>query len=67
MQDFKAKGVTLLRGDFTRKDEVLLKWIQDHDRAGVPFNALYIPGKEPILFPELISAKAVREALAQIP
>jgi len=67
MKDFAAKGVTLLRGDFTRKDEVLLKWIQDHDRAGVPFNALYIPGKEPILFPELISAKAVREALAQIP
>lgn len=67
MQDFKAKGVTLLRGDFTRKDPVLLKWIQDHDRAGVPFNALYIPGKDPILFPELISAKAVREALAQIP
>lgn len=67
MQDFKAKGVTLLRGDFTRKDAVLLKWIQDHDRAGVPFNALYIPGKQPILFPELISAKHVRDALEQIP
>lgn len=34
---------------------------------GVPFNALYIPGKEPILFPELISHKMVREALDQIP
>ncbi|HHZ15489.1 MAG TPA: DUF255 domain-containing protein [Candidatus Cloacimonetes bacterium] len=67
MQEFKAAGVTLLRGDFTRKDPVLLKWIQDHDRMGVPFNALYIPGKEPILFPELISHKMVREALDQIP
>ncbi|NLO12169.1 MAG: hypothetical protein GX122_07115 [Candidatus Cloacimonetes bacterium] len=67
MKEFAAHGVTLLRGDFTRKDETLLKWIQAHERAGVPFNALYIPGKEPILFPELISAKRVRDALAQIP
>ncbi|HPV14347.1 MAG TPA: cytochrome c biogenesis protein CcdA [Candidatus Cloacimonadota bacterium] len=67
MQEFKAAGVTLLRGDFTRSDPVLLKWIQDHDRMGVPFNALYIPGKEPILFPELISHKMVKEALDQIP
>jgi thiol:disulfide interchange protein DsbD len=67
MQEFKEAGVTLLRGDFTRDDPVLLKWIQDHDRMGVPFNALYIPGKEPILFPELISHKMVKEALDQIP
>ena len=67
MQEFKAAGVTLLRGDFTRSDPVLLKWIQDHDRMGVPFNALYIPGQEPILFPELISHKMVREALDKIP
>lgn len=67
MQEFKAAGVTLLRGDFTRSDPVLLKWIQDHDRMGVPFNALYIPGKEPILFPELISHKMVKEALDKIP
>lgn len=67
MAEFAAKGVVLLRGDFTKKDDVLLAWIQKHDRAGVPFNALYIPGKEPILFPELISAGHVRDALAQIP
>ena len=67
MQEFRAAGVTLLRGDFTRSDPVLLKWIQDHDRMGVPFNALYIPGKEPILFPELLSHKMVKQALQKIP
>jgi len=67
MQDFAAKGVVLLRGDFTRKDDVLLAWMQKHQRSGVPFNALYIPGKDPILFPELISGKHIRDALAQIP
>ena len=67
MQAFGAKGVVLLRGDFTRKDDVLLAWMQKHKRSGVPFNALYIPGKDPVLFPELIRAKHIHEALQQIP
>ena len=66
MADFQAKGVVLLRGDFTKKDPVLLQWIKDHNRLGVPFNALYIPNQEPILFPELISKKIIREALENV-
>ena len=66
MQDFKAKGVVLLKGDFTRKDPVLLEWIKQHERLGVPFNALYIPGQEPVVFPELLSKNMVNEALAKI-
>ncbi len=67
MADFKARNVTLLRGDFTRKDQVLLQWITDHERLGVPFNALYIPSREPILFPELLNKNMIREALAKVP
>ncbi|MFA7543764.1 MAG: thioredoxin family protein, partial [Candidatus Cloacimonadaceae bacterium] len=67
MQDFAAKGVILLKGDFTKKDPVLLDWITSHKRMGVPFNALYIPGEEPILFPELLSKGMIREALAKVP
>jgi len=66
MQDFKARGVVLLKGDFTRKDPVLLEWIKQHERLGVPFNALYIPGQEPVVFPELLSKNMVNEALAKI-
>lgn len=67
MADFAAKEVVLLRGDFTKKDPVLLQWITDHERLGVPFNALYIPGGEPLLFPELITKNMVRDALARVP
>lgn len=67
MAEFKAKGVVLLRGDFTKNDPVLLEWITRHERMGVPFNALYIPGEEPTLFPELLGKKMIREALDKVP
>ncbi len=66
MKQFKDKGVVLLRGDFTKKDETLLAWIKKHDRAGVPFNALYVPGKEPYIFGELITKAEVNSALSGI-
>jgi len=66
MQEFKDKNVVLLRGDFTKKDETLFNWIKKHNRAGVPFNALYIPGKEPILFGELLSKSEISESLRQV-
>jgi thiol:disulfide interchange protein DsbD len=66
MKEFAAKGVVLLRGDFTKKDENLLAWIKQHDRAGVPFNALYIPGKQPYIFGELITKNEIRNALSGI-
>lgn len=65
--EFQRRNVVLLRGDFTRQDPVLKKWIQDGGSIGVPFNVLYIPGREPIKLPELFSKDDLREALAQIP
>jgi len=67
MQEFKKKNVLLLRGDFTKKDETLLAWIKKHGRAGVPFNALYIPGEEPHIFGELLTKDEVINALNKIP
>jgi len=67
MQEFKKKNVLLLKGDFTKKDETLLAWIKKHGRAGVPFNALYIPGEEPYIFSELLSQDEVINALNKIP
>jgi len=67
MQEFKKKNVLLLKGDFTKKDETLLAWIKKHGRAGVPFNALYIPGEEPYIFSELLSQDEVINVLNKIP
>ena len=67
MQEFKKKNVLLLKGDFTKKDETLLAWIKKHGRAGVPFNALYIPGEEPHIFGELLTKDEVINVLNKIP
>ncbi len=67
MAEFQKRGVVLLKGDFTREDPVLKKWIQDGGSIGVPFNVLYIPGKQPIKMPELFSKDDIRHALKQIP
>lgn len=67
MQEFQSKGVVMLRGDFTKKDEKLFAWIKKHNRAGVPFNALYIPGQEPVVFGELLAKSEISESLKRIP
>jgi thiol:disulfide interchange protein DsbD len=67
MNAFKAKGVVLVHGDYTRKNDEILKWITDNGRAGVPFNALYVKGREVQLFPELLTKSMVLNALESLP
>ena len=64
---FKEKNVVLVRGDYTKKNPVMQDFMKKFGRAGVPFYVLYIPGKDPVLFPELITIPMVKNALAQIP
>lgn len=67
MNAFAAKNVLLLKADFTKRDAAILAWIKKHDRAGVPFNALYITGQEPIIFNELLTRSEITNALSKIP
>lgn len=67
MKEFASKNVLLLKADFTRKDEKILAWIINHERAGVPFNALYVPNQKPIVFNELITRSEISNALSTIP
>ncbi len=63
----QASGVVPLKADWTRKDEVITKWLQRYGRAGVPFY-LVIPknrSMEPIALPEVITPDLVAEALAR--
>jgi thiol:disulfide interchange protein len=64
---FAEKKVTLVRGDYTRKNPLMQAFMKRFGRAGVPFYVLYIPGKEPVLFPEIITIPMVKKALEQIP
>ncbi len=65
LQDFAARGVVLMRADWTLRDAVITQELQRLGRSGVPVYALHVPGAaQPQLLPEILSAAGVREALA---
>lgn len=38
---FKAKGITVLEGDWTRPNPAISAWLAEHKRAGIPVYAYY--------------------------
>ncbi len=61
---FLANDVLTLKGDWTRKDPRITEILRRHNRAGVPFYAVYPPGNgEPIVLPEIINKAMVLESL----
>jgi thiol:disulfide interchange protein len=63
---FAARGVTLVRADWTRRDPAITKALAALGRQGVPVYVLYRPGKEPLLLPEVLQRQTVLDALATI-
>ena len=65
MDDFRAKGVVLMRADWTRRDETITQALKELGRSGVPVYALYRKGaQQPTLLSELPSVDEIRRALA---
>ncbi|MBZ0266642.1 thioredoxin family protein, partial [bacterium] len=63
----RDNNVLTLKGDWTRKDPEITEILQKHQRAGVPFYAVY-PADRPedvIVLPEIINRKLVLESLRQ--
>jgi thiol:disulfide interchange protein DsbD len=62
---FRKNRVRTLKGDWTRKDPEITEILQRHDRAGVPFYAVYPAGRpdEVIVLPEIINKRLVIESL----
>ncbi|MBL8331788.1 MAG: thioredoxin family protein [Rubrivivax sp.] len=64
---FKARQVTLMRADWTRRDARITAELSRLGRSGVPVYALYAPGAaQPVVLSELPSADEIRGALAQL-
>jgi thiol:disulfide interchange protein DsbD len=51
----KKKGIVALKADNTNRDPEINRAIRALGRAAVPVNVLLVPGKEPIVTPELLS------------
>jgi len=65
-QAFAAKNVTLMRADWTNRDERITQALTAMGRSGVPVYVLHAPGKPEQLLPELLTTGIVKEALAKL-
>lgn len=63
-QAFRRANVMLMRADWTRRDARITAALARLGRNGVPVYALLRPGREPLLLSEILTAGAVRDALA---
>lgn len=56
--------IIAMRGDWTRPDDVILNYLQENGRYGIPFNIVYGPGApKGIALPELLTTEAVLDAI----
>lgn len=63
---FAAKGVVLMRADWTNKDPRITESLKSFGRSGVPVYALHTPGKPVELLPELLTPGIVKEAISKL-
>jgi thiol:disulfide interchange protein len=67
---FRDKGVTLMKGDWTRRDPAITQALAEFGRAGVPLYVVYgsKPGSStPVVLPQLLTAGVVASAFADTP
>ncbi|MCS6996414.1 MAG: thioredoxin family protein [Casimicrobiaceae bacterium] len=63
---FAAKGVVLMRADWTNRDPRITESLKALGRSGVPVYALHAPGRPVELLPELLTPGLVKEAIARL-
>ncbi len=66
LADFDARGVVLLRADWTRRDPAITASLAALGRSGVPVYVLHVPGRAPAVLSELLSPADVRALLATL-
>lgn len=66
-EEFKRRGIVTLKADWTNNDPRITQALADLDKAAVPVNILYVPGrKEPVMLPEILTVDVVKTALAEL-
>ncbi|MBK1826002.1 protein-disulfide reductase DsbD family protein [Haloferula rosea] len=55
------RGIVALRADKTKPNPEIDAKLEELERSAIPVNVLYIPGKEPIITPEILSSDYLEE------
>lgn len=67
LDKFKELNVTLVKGDWTKKDPVITSALAEYQRAGVPLYVLHPgQGREPQVLPEVLVPSTVLDALKSV-
>lgn len=64
---FAEKGVTVLRGDWTRRDPDITRYLTAQGVAGVPLYVWYAPGEEPETLPQILAPDALTDLADALP
>lgn len=62
--ELAAAGVTLLKADWDKRDEVIRAELARYGRQGIPLNVFLRPGADPVVLPEILTPGLVRDGLA---
>lgn len=60
---FADKGITVLRGDFTKRDPAIARFLSVHGAAGVPLYLYYPKVGEPQKLPQILTDATLRDAI----
>ena len=63
----KEKGIVFLKADKTRDNPAIDAKVREYGRDAIPVNVLLIPGKEPLITPELLTPGILKELFNKIP
>jgi thiol:disulfide interchange protein DsbD len=63
---FAARGVTLLRADWTNRNDAIAQELARFGRSGVPLYVLYDSNGRPLVLPEILTESTVLDALSQL-
>jgi thiol:disulfide interchange protein len=59
----KSSSITVLRGDFTKRDPAIARFLSAHDAAGVPLYLYYPKGGEAQKLPQILTDAVLRDAI----
>jgi thiol:disulfide interchange protein/DsbC/DsbD-like thiol-disulfide interchange protein len=66
-QALASRGVTYLKGDWTRQDADITAYLESFGRSGVPLYVLYPAEGDPVVLPQLLTPASVRAAIEALP
>lgn len=65
VRDFlKQEHIMLMKADWTNKDDTILSYLKQFNRAGVPLYVYYSGTKEPVVLPQLLTPSIVIDNLS---